>query len=121
MTKSIKNYSIVTITFFTLFTFSVQAQKTTLDGLWYFTLDQFNVGEKVGWHLPTLEMQKWEKVTVPHCFNDDEKFKFYTGNTWYTRKFKVGELKQGKNTFVHFEAVFYRSTVYVNGELAGMH
>jgi len=121
MTKSIKNYSILAITFFTQFTFFVQAQKTTLDGLWYFTLDQFNIGEKVGWHLPTLEMQKWEKVPVPHCFSDDQKYLFYTGNTWYTRKFKLDEIDSNRKIFVRFEAVFYKSTVFINGNLAGWH
>ena len=123
MKKSIKNYGIVTITFFTLLTiaFSVQSQKTTLDGPWYFTLDQFNVGEKVGWHLPTLEMQKWEKVIVPHCFSDDQKYLFYTGNTWYTRKFNVSEIEPNNKMFVCFEAVYYKSTVFINGVLAEMH
>ncbi len=100
---------------------SLPSQKTSLDGAWKFILDPFNIGEKVGFQLTNVDLNKWEKVTVPHCFNDDEKYKFYTGNTWYTRKFQVGELKLNKNTFVHFEAVFYKSTVYVNGELAGMH
>lgn len=123
MKKSIMNYSIVTITCFTLLTiaFSVQSQKTTLDGPWYFTLDQFNVGEKVGWHLPTLEMQKWEKVIVPHCFSDDQKYLFYTGNTWYTRKFNVSEIEPNNKMFVRFEAVYYKSTVFINGVLAEMH
>ncbi len=100
---------------------SLPSQKTSLDGAWKFILDPFNIGEKVGFQLTNVDLNKWEKVTVPHCFNDDEKYKFFTGNTWYTRKFEVGELKQNNNIFVHFEAVFYRSTVYINGELAGKH
>lgn len=102
-------------------TLSVVSQKTSLDGAWRFILDPFDAGEKVGMHLPTADLTKWEKVTVPHCFNDDEKFKFYTGNTWYTRKFQVNELNANHRIVVRFEAVYYKSTVYVNGKPAGTH
>lgn len=98
-----------------------KSQVTTLDGTWHFILDPFNVGERVGFQTIQADLSKWEKVSVPHCFNDDEKFKFYTGNTWYTRKFQLNELEQGKKCFVRFEAVFYKSTVYINGKQVGMH
>ena len=101
--------------------FSVHSQKTSLDGAWYFTLDQFNIGEKVGWQLPAVEMQKWEKVVVPHCFSDDAKYLFYTGNTWYTRKFLLADIAPNSKMFVRFEAVYYKSKVFINGNLVGMH
>jgi beta-glucuronidase len=113
-----KNILIIVAVFCSL---SVFSQKTSLDGEWRFILDPFNVGEKIGFQLTNVDLNKWEKVTVPHCFNDDEKFMFYTGNTWYTRKFKVGEINLNRKLYVKFEAVYYKSTVYVNGKLAGMH
>ncbi|MFZ4457043.1 MAG: glycoside hydrolase family 2 protein [Bacteroidales bacterium] len=101
--------------------FVLHAQRKSLDGAWYFTLDPFNVGEKVGWHLPNVEMQKWEKVVVPHCFSDDAKYLFYTGNTWYTRKFQLASLNPNKKIYVHFEAVYYKSKIFINGKLVGTH
>jgi beta-glucuronidase len=98
-----------------------KSQTTSLDGAWKFILDPFSIGEKVGQHLSKVDLNKWEKVTVPHCFSDDEKYKFYTGNAWYTRKFKVNELKTDRKHFIRFEAVFYKATVYINGNLVGTH
>lgn len=97
------------------------SQKMSLDGSWYFTLDQFNVGEKIGWNMPTAQLQQWERVVVPHCFSDDPKFFFYTGNAWYTRKFRMSDINSSSKIFIRFEAVFYRSKVFVNGKLVGEH
>lgn len=40
---------------------------------------------------------------------------------WYRRRFKINGYNAGKRTLLHFGAVDWECSVYVNGELAGKH
>ena len=63
----------------------------------------------------------WEVVSIPHgleylpieasgCAN-------YQGIAWYRKRFTPDSRLQGKQLFLHFEAIMGKSEVYVNGKL----
>lgn len=100
---------------------SAQQKKESLHGEWQFALDPLDVGEQGHWYTPAFPKQRWDKVTVPHCFSIDGRYQLYTGSAWYAREFTQAQVPQGYRAFLRFEAVFYKSTVYVNGKKAGEH
>ena len=67
----------------------------------------------------------WEVVSVPHgleylpleasgCLN-------YQGIAWYRKHFTPDSRLQGKQLFLHFEAIMGKSEIYVNGKLIKKH
>ncbi|QMW06863.1 glycoside hydrolase family 2 [Spirosoma foliorum] len=64
-----------------------------------------------------------EKIRVPYCPES-----VLSGikrkqeiNMWYQRKFTLPSTWTGKQVLLHFEAVDYNATVFVNGQKAGSH
>jgi len=94
------------------------AQVVSLDGDWTFAMDPMKKGEDMQWPLPGFPYEHFDKVQVPHCFSVDPRYQLYTGTAWYFRKF---EAKPGARQFLHFDAVYYRSKVFLNGEVVGEH
>ncbi|MDR1284343.1 MAG: beta-galactosidase [Opitutaceae bacterium] len=102
-------------------TLHAQTEKTSLDGEWQFGLDPVGAGETQAWFKPGFVNAHWDKVSVPHCFSVDPRYHYYTGNAWYFRTFTAEPAAQGTRVFVHFDAVFYHATVWLNGKLLGEH
>ncbi|MGC3945813.1 MAG: glycoside hydrolase family 2 TIM barrel-domain containing protein [Chryseolinea sp.] len=100
---------------------SAQQKRQSLHGEWQFALDPLDVGEHGQWFTQTFPRQRWDKVNVPHCFSIDGRYQLYTGTAWYVRQFTQSPLPKGYKAFLRFEAVFYKSAVYVNGKKAGEH
>jgi beta-glucuronidase len=98
-----------------------QRKTTPLNGEWLFALDPMNTGVKDGWNNKTFPGKFLDKVTVPHCFSEDERYYNYTGTAWYFRSFKQPLLKEGDRAYLVFHASFYSTTVWVNGQKAGDH
>ncbi|MGO4291607.1 hypothetical protein [Chitinophaga sp. RAB17] len=63
---------------------------------------------------------KFDKVSVPHCFSIDQRYTFYTGTAWYFRKFKAA-VPKGHHVWLKFEAVFYKAKVWLNGRRVVQH
>jgi beta-galactosidase/beta-glucuronidase len=65
------------------------------------------------------------KILVPFAVESalsGVKKKFKPRNSlWYHRKFKIPENWNGKNILLHFGAVDWEATVWINGELLGSH
>ncbi|HTF19293.1 MAG TPA: glycoside hydrolase family 2 TIM barrel-domain containing protein [Chryseolinea sp.] len=97
------------------------ATKVSLHGEWQFALDPLDIGEQRDWYTPVFPRGRWDKVTVPHCFSIDPRYQLYTGTAWYVRSFTQKSLPTGYKAFLRFEAVFYKSAVYVNGKKAAEH
>ncbi len=92
-----------------------------LNGAWEFQQDLDLTGESRGWPSGTpLE----GRILVP--FGPESSLSGI-GNTdfmpsvWYRRHFQVPEDWQGKTVFLHFGAVDYAATVWVNGTVVGRH
>jgi len=92
-----------------------------LNGLWEFQVDSSLSGEERGLH---QEGDFSETINVP--FSPESKLsginqKDFLPCVWYRRRFHLPEGWKGKRIFLHFGAVDYKATVWINGEKVGTH
>lgn len=97
-----------------------QAQQS-LNGAWTFALDPQQAGEQFQWYAPGFPSAGFDKVQVPHSFSVDKRYFFYTGAAWYFKTFNTPVQQKGFRTFLRFEAVFYKTKIWLNGQQAGEH
>ena len=93
-----------------------------LNGLWDFEFDLGNSGAERNMFSESAEFTK--KINVPFCPESKLSGIGYTDfidSVWYRRSFDISEDKMEKRTVLHFGAVDYKATVYVNGSLVGSH
>lgn len=93
-------------------------QWTNLNGKWDFAIDREAV-----WTLPA-QVEWNQTITVPFSpetpasgINDTGFFQA----VWYRREFDIPELPNNKRLMIHFGAVDYEATVWINGALACHH
>ncbi len=100
----------------------VREQWQNLNGWWEFALDPGQSGEARGMSGEGGEYA--ERILVPFC---PESKLSGIGNTdfmpcvWYRRSFAVPDDWAGKAVLLHFGAVDYEATVWVNGVQVGSH
>ena len=73
---------------------------------------------------PILDDQRWQEVSVPHCWGWEEAQEgreFYHGQGWYRRTLNPGAPQPGKRYFLRFEAASSVADVYLNGQWLGQH
>ncbi len=98
-----------------------------LNGEWEFELDQSASGaERELYRAPALS----GRITVPFCPESELSgvgFRDFISCVWYRRAVSVPEewmeavSERGDRVLLHFGAVDYAATVYVNGEAVGSH
>src|ERR1700690_783571 len=99
-----------------------RADWVNLNGGWEFEFDDANKGLDQDWSSGATKFSR--KITVPFCF---ESRRSGIGDTsfhpwvWYRRSISVPDNWKGRRALLHFGAVDYRATVWVNGRLAGRH
>ena len=85
----------------------------SLNGLWDFVIasDEYSAVQ--------MEPEVWDrKITVPFSPETAASGISHTGfcaTVWYRRSFRMSELRTGERILLHFEAVDYLTTVWVNG------
>ena len=92
----------------------------SLDGPWLFAMDPLNVGQSKQWYKQDFPKSRWDKVTVPHCFSVDPRYQYYTGTVWYRRTFPWNP-QAGQRVILHFDAVYYAASIWINDQKAGDH
>lgn len=86
-----------------------------LNGLWQFGLGEADQPPPFGQNLP-------DEVLVPFPIESALSGLMRTGqNMWYRRTFTVPDAWLGQHVLLHFGAVDWRTTVYVNGNEVGAH
>jgi beta-glucuronidase len=68
----------------------------------------------------TLDETK-HSVTVPHCWPVMAGYEKYIGDAVYEHDFDLPALEPGKTARLHFDAVYYKAHVWLNGQFVGMH
>lgn len=109
-------------------------QGRSLDGDWNFCVDLLDTGLRQRWYAmtqaaPEDRIEPWdydphagETVTVPSCWQMlKEKWYFFEGSAWYTRKITVDALKDGRRRFLRIGAAQYDCKLFVNGGFVGNH
>ncbi|MBN8822033.1 MULTISPECIES: glycoside hydrolase family 2 TIM barrel-domain containing protein [unclassified Spirosoma] len=91
-----------------------------LHGEWSFCMDPMVVGETNKWYREDFPTGNLDKVTVPHCFSTDPRYQFYTGAVWYRRTFPW-KPTSGKRVLLHFDASYYETSIWLNGQKVGTH
>jgi beta-galactosidase/beta-glucuronidase len=100
----------------------VRSSWMTLNGEWDFAFDDQNQGLAQHWNTSPLPNPR--KIVVPYCFESrlsgirDTSFHPVF---WYRRRFEVPRTWAGKHVLLHFGAVDYRASVWLNGHFLGTH
>lgn len=92
-----------------------------LNGQWNFDFDDHDLGLKDEWY---LNHNYTQVITVPYAFQtklSGIETKEFHDVVWYERTFTIPENWQGKQIHLHFGAVDYRATVWVNGKFVTLH
>jgi beta-galactosidase/beta-glucuronidase len=100
----------------------VRSDWRNLNGLWEFAFDDANAGRAAGWQ---SGKRFAEKILVPFTF-EAALSGLGKGNeiherVWYRRTFDLPASWAGKRLLLHFGAVDWESTVWVNGHEIGSH
>jgi beta-glucuronidase len=104
---------------------------TSLNGKWQAIIDPTGAGD---WRQVWQERKPEKKtdfieysfeggpvLNVPGDFNSQmTELKYFEGTVWYKRTFNYN-LNDGKRLFLHFGAVNYFASIYLNGNLVGKH
>ncbi|WP_319757787.1 glycoside hydrolase family 2 TIM barrel-domain containing protein [uncultured Sphaerochaeta sp.] len=68
------------------------------------------------------DFEGWPTINVPSCWNTECKDLYYYESTaLYFKTFKYKEHHTGERVFLHFEGSSYRTYVFLNGKVIGMH
>jgi len=95
-----------------------RAEWVSLDGDWDFALDP-----EARWKLPR-EVEWDRKIRVPFSPETPASGVGNTGfyrSCWYRREFRAPRLDSGQRLLLHFAAVDYRATVWINGLVVAKH
>ncbi len=67
----------------------------------------------------------WQKVTIPHTWNDKDTFDdtpgYRRGASWYRRELSLGDDLVDKRLYLYFEGANQVAEVYVNSHFVGKH
>ena len=93
-----------------------------LNGKWEFEFDDSNAGIDANWGASAKAFTK--NIIVPFCFESkmsgigDTSFHPFV---WYRRTFQTPAGWKDRRVMLHFGAVDYKASVWINGHLAGEH
>lgn len=104
---------------------------SSLDGQWRYILDPMNRGTGSKYYNDTEYADKTKfqgydfatakTIAVPGDWNtQNPELLYYEGYIWYRKKFDYPR-KEGTRLFLHFGAINYKATVYLNGKQLGKH
>ncbi len=96
----------------------IASSRMDLNQEWYFRTDPARTGEAQTWfkQMP----REVERVDVPHTWNMG-KLSNFIGRAWYFKTFAGNPTWASQHVELHFAATFYKSRVWLNGNLLGEH
>ena len=93
----------------------------SLNGTWEFEIDKSNAGEELGF----VSREHFSReITVPFCPESQlsgVRVSDFMEAVWYKRSFCISYEERKGDVLLHFGAVDYECTVFVNGNLTGIH
>lgn len=94
-------------------------QRISLDGTWQFQIDPTQAATLAD--LSVKDQSAWRSAQVPLPWQAQfDDLRHTSGAAWYRRAFVVDD-RPGESAFLHFGAVDYHATVWLNGEKLGEH
>lgn len=84
------------------------------------------VGDIPGAEKTAFNDRDWQRITLPHAFNEDEAFRVDIHDLtdtvmWYRKHFDLPRTARGQKVFIEFEGARQGVDLYVNGRLVGQH
>ena len=98
-----------------------RAEWINLNGTWSYTFDFSKSGADKNFQ---NSEGFTDKITVPFCPESKlsgVKYTDFIEAMWYQRKLDIPAAWNGKRVILHFGAVDYQSSLYIDGKLVGMH
>ena len=99
-----------------------RSQWLSLNGPWHFSFDDQDEGIAQRWYAASLKSPRI--ITVPYCFESRlggiHDTGFHTA-MWYQRSFSIPAAWKGKHILLHFGAIYYEASVWLNGHFLGSH
>jgi beta-galactosidase len=85
---------------------------------------KMQVGDRGGNELVNVDDSGWQKIGLPHAFNEDDAFRksieeLGTGIVWYRKNFKIPDENKGRKIFIEFEGIRLAGEFYLNGKWIG--
>lgn len=121
--KHLKKYLLLSLIFVLSLNCIAQSNehfRRSLNGNWDIIFDHNNQGVKEDWYLDkNFEKQDYKKIKVPSCWEEIEKD--YEGAGIYRTKFMIPENWSHKIIQLNFEAVNYKSEIWLNDQVVGFH
>lgn len=110
---------LLSVAWFALVSFAANREKLNFNSHWL-----LQVGDMPGAEAPDYADASWQKVTLPHAFNESEAFRVAIENLtdtvmWYRKHFTLKDVKDRKY-FVEFEGVRFAADFYLNGHHFGL-
>jgi beta-glucuronidase len=106
----------------------------SLNGMWNFAADLYDTCRRAHWYrerrfdLNGREMpldydwDGWDRIKVPSSWNMEKpELRYFEGSGVYTRTFRYIPKNKGERLLLRFEGAAYRATVFLNGEIIGVH
>ena len=95
--------------------------KISLHGKWSIIFDKDNIGNSKKWHVEYEfnKQQNQREIQVPSHW--ETLVKDYEGVVFYKKSFKVPQAWDTGIVHLHFEAVNYKTEVWINGQAVGTH
>ncbi len=105
-----------------------------LNGRWFFTVDPYDTGLRVGWNQPPetdaqgnrlpwdYDADDGETIQVPSCWNVHRpEYFYYEGSAWYAREFTYLPEQPDERVFLRIGAANYDTMVFLNHQYLGNH
>jgi beta-glucuronidase len=106
----------------------------SLNGKWNFAPDLYDTCRRSHWfnanrldaqgrEFPLdFDWESWELIPIPSCWNlVKPEYHYFEGFGVYTRTFRYFPKTKGERLLLYFEGASYRTTVFLNGTLVGIH
>lgn len=109
---------VLVVLFLTPLAMTAQRQRQNFNGGWL-----LKVGDMLKAQEPAFDDRSWQKVTLPHAFNEDEAFRVSIENltdtvAWYRKHFHI-EATKGKRFLLELEGVRFAADLWLNGQKVG--
>lgn len=98
-----------------------EPHSVSLSGPWRFLSDINSAGVDERWFDPDFPDSDWIEVEVPHTWNVMPDYADYEGVAWYRQTFMLAEDLTDYHVQLHFDSVYYKAQVWLNGIYLGEH
>lgn len=92
----------------------------TINENWHFFSGDYIDAEK-----QNINLENWEKVSIPHTWNAVDSFDdepgYKRGMSWYRRELNLDSGLENRRIFLYFEGANQTAEVFVNGKFLGKH